>query len=305
MVYLIESTSPGPLVEDIKKVCKHGPVTNVTLALTIDLPISGNAFLSNYKSDADNWQAKERPDHLSFNHGEYMHRHADSVQFLIDQIRQKSTSNRACINLVDMRDISESSDGRLPSFMLLQAGIGEDPRRLLLTAYYRALEVGTFLPINLAELASIADRIQQGLPTLETAEMTIHAFRTHLTPGFRPHVRSKLDRANVDSVKAAADTNDYTGVADWLIDKARPETIIETSGLTLLLTEIKDQGWNKDVIDVLGMALIDLVELQDLRLRASHAKAIESRQESISEGLNRAARMLRRIAANKDRNNGN
>lgn len=47
--------------------------------------------------------------------------------------------------------LDHEQDQSIPSFMLLQAGVTDNMQTLMLTAYYRALEVHNFLKINLAD----------------------------------------------------------------------------------------------------------------------------------------------------------
>ena len=55
------------------------------------------------------------PPALYMSHGEYIHRHGDGIQYLIDQLVKKPTGNRAIISLIDMKDLIGSGDDPRPS----------------------------------------------------------------------------------------------------------------------------------------------------------------------------------------------
>ncbi|MFS2089223.1 hypothetical protein [Paenarthrobacter nicotinovorans] len=296
MTSILKAQEFGKLFELARKACTSSPATNLILSLESELPVSQDPFLASYAVKAAHWQAKKRPDHLIFNHGEYMHRYGDSLEFLATEFKRKPTGNRACISLVDMRDIIDSKDGRLPSFLFVQASVeNEKPATLLLTAYYRALEVGSFLPINFAELALIADRLQVEVPSLNRIELTIHAFRAHYAPGYRPHERSQLDMMGDSEIRISVNAKEYGKVAGWLNDKARSETIIEISGLAILLDSITAAKWDTDIVQELTFALSDATRLKTMRENASHAPGITGLQKQYSGRLRGVASSIQRL----------
>ncbi|MCT9625778.1 hypothetical protein HWD94_11655 [Pseudarthrobacter equi] len=303
MVHLIEAATFGELAAKTKAACSSSPILNVVLSVQAALPASNDFFLQTYRVDAEKWQAPEVPADLVFNHGNYMHRHGDSLNYLITELKNKPSGNRACISLVDAADIMASKDGKLPSFLLLQAAIGTDGKKLIMTAYYRALEVSVFLPINLAEMALIADKIGKNHPTLESVDLTLHAFRAHDSPQFRAHTRSALDIAAVEGeiVDAVAAENRQL-IATWLLDKARHESVIDTVGLATLTAELTEAGWEDDVVSELNVAVGLEAQLAYARTMGTHAHGVKSLQEELSSQLSNIARMLRKPTANRGHN---
>ena len=83
---------------------------------------------------------------LHINHGSYI---GDGLEHIIDELKNKPSSNRALFSLISQKDISKSGDNPIPSFMIFQTCI--DDNILYCSVYFRALEVSTFLRINTEE----------------------------------------------------------------------------------------------------------------------------------------------------------
>ncbi|WP_238422594.1 hypothetical protein [Gordonia sp. 'Campus'] len=293
----IFKTNFGEAISKSKELCADGPVHNMVLTVEESGTTLSDPFLERYRRKAELWQQPSCPPNMHFNHGEYINRFGDGIQRAIEELKNKATSNRAVVSLVDNRDIEASEDGKLPSLLLIQAGLDADNQNTLyLTAYYRALEVGTFLPVNCAEMRIIAERIISHMPTVHTRVFTIYAFRAHLVPDIRPLEKSQIDIANGTSgvIDTAVSACDHTRIAEWLEDKARPETIVETSGLASLCTAMRDANWRVDVAEIVERSVTSLTELQNYRRAGSHARSISERQDDISQSLVTAASLLRK-----------
>ena len=112
---------------------------------------------------AEKWQCKEVPEDLYYNHGEYMNKNScDSIEYIIKQLKNKSTSNRAVIPLINIEDVLKSGDDFLPSLNIIQFGFKEDKKEeLYITVYLRALEVNHFLKINISEIYLLCKKIKE------------------------------------------------------------------------------------------------------------------------------------------------
>ncbi|MDP9998285.1 hypothetical protein [Pseudarthrobacter sulfonivorans] len=294
MITVVSESSFASLVNEAKKACVATPVLNMILCLKqYPLPAGKDAFIRNYIDVATHWQSVDPPPEYLFSHGQYMHKYGQSIDYLVSQLIHKPTGNRACISLVDTGDIMQSNDGKLPSFLVLQAATEHGGSHLTLTSYYRALEVNEFLPINLAEMALIADQVRQSMPTLVSLDLVMHAFRAHSQPGFRAHVRSRLDIAASDEVASVVKAKDRAKIATWLMDKARPETVIDTAGLATLTTELAAAGWAKDEVEQLNKAVGLETQLSVARSVATHAAGVSDLQSDLSDLLRRIASTLR------------
>lgn len=290
----VSADSFGDAISEAKDLCKNGPQQNLTISIQNVSPYSLESFLETFRTDAEQWQSPVKPDNFHFNHGEYIHRNGDALDHLTEELIRKPSSNRACFVLPDNRDVANSGDGKLPSFMLGQAGISSnDANKLIISAYFRALEVGTFLPINLTELCLIAKRISTKIPRLQTLDVVLYAFRAHHTPSFRTHRKSLLDIAE-NSMEHTVDLGDPNIIADWLADKALPESIIETGGLAKLVEISRKKGWGNSVAELLEEALLSLTILKELRESGSDAQSIDTHQKDLSLSLRSASNTIRK-----------
>lgn len=304
---MLIATSAGECVKHAVAVCTTGPQMNMALRLRLPTPTS-DSLIDTYRKDAEAWQAEHRPTDLKFNHGEYLHRHGDAVGQIIGELRKKSTSNRACTTLISASDIAASGDGVLPSFVALQAGFQQASQQVIyLTAYFRALEVGHFLPINLAELALIADRLAENFPTVGTAEITLFAFRAHLNSGFGVHRIAKLDTlAEVEVaelVNTAITSGNWSSIVDLLTEKRSRESIVNAYGVALLndaFETSRSTGHSADldvklrhITRLLGSTLETMKRLAAARAKGTFGPTLEKLQEIYEDQLDRTIQELR------------
>ncbi|MFF9564356.1 hypothetical protein ACF1AJ_13515 [Leifsonia sp. NPDC014704] len=293
MIDVIANT-PDEAIAKATRVCDNGVAMNLTISFPMEVPASNVGLLASFREEAKQWQRATRPTPLHLNHGEYMYSHGDWLEFVTTELRNKPTSNRACVSLVDSAPIFASGDGPLPSFMLLQVGFNGPSRdTLYVTSYYRALEVSAFLPINVTEMALIADQIADRFPSIARAEVTMHAFRAHSNPGFRALQRNKLDMAGRTRVHNLVVDGRHEEIAELLEEKSAPASIIEDAGLTILRDEAQASGWSNDLLDELDRAISALTRLRQARSAGTHEIQIENLQRQLSEHLLRCAEMVR------------
>jgi hypothetical protein len=288
-------SSYGELAEAAYGICEKTPVINLILHLRVPIGLDHDPFIQQYLGDAAQWQSKERPPKLRFSHGEFMHRHGNALDYLVAQLKEKPTGNRACISLLTTADFLDSGDDPIPSFLVLQAGLEpSSPDVLFLSAYYRALEVGTFLPINLAEMALITESISARISTVRELDLTIHAFRAHFIPGFRPLEHSDLDAAEVDAIRRAVQGRDLGLIIAWLNDKNRIESIVDTSGVAKLITELSLVGWAGDeLLRCMDRVVSCMTQLQEARRNGSHTDRLRSLHDRVSDMISESVGLLR------------
>ncbi|WP_369045767.1 hypothetical protein [Sinomonas sp. P10A9] len=290
----IVASSPGAAAALVKDLCSNGEVMNLVLSMTVALPILNDPFLKVHLKAARDWQAEKRPPGLHISHGEYMHKYGNSIDYIVEELKRKPTSNRACISLVDTGAIRDSGDDALPSFLLLQAGFDRaSDEALLITAYYRALEVSEFLPINLAEMCLIAQTISERIPSVSSLNLTVHAFRAHIVNGFRAHKRSLIDIVSVDEIQTWVQEDNVQKLSDLLIEKSRPETIIESTGLINLRIVLENEGWSPDIRAALDQAILVQSEVRTRRANGSHTSSITDCQTRLTAQLENVARLIR------------
>lgn len=304
---IISASSLGDCVSQAVDLCANQTQMNLVIESRIPVP-TRDEFIMAYRDKARDWQASARPRHLKFNHGEYIFRHGDALAFLENELSRKATSNRACISLVDGRDIMGSGDGALPSLMIIQAGFQPSSQETLyVTAYFRALEVQQFLPINLAELTLLADRLASRFPTISHADLTLFAFRAHLNPGFGTHMVAEIDQATRDDIVTAVghgvSRKKWDTVTAWLVDKRRRESVIDTQGLATLATELGSTGTPTGprgpgeaeagrAASAVAAAVAELTQLEVARSNGTHGSTLDTLQQTFEEHLDEAVRRL-------------
>ncbi|CAA9203490.1 hypothetical protein [Flavobacterium collinsii] len=222
---------------------KH-KVQNLVISGTFPITELNNPFILEKKELAELWQLPSRPNTLKFNHGEYLNKNSKSaLTYLIDELRIKNDSNRACWSLIDMDILIGSGDTPIPSFLVLQAGISDDNKTLSITCYYRALEIKNFLPINLAEICLIASEINNAFGNkFDNITITIHAFNAYVKDNFTCLSRAKLDTFTEAEIatKIAVIGNGPRWIKDVLDEKKdHLESNIEIIGINNLISSIK------------------------------------------------------------------
>ena len=272
----ITADSLGGLVERARNACAGGAILNLLIEGRYQFDALEEQFLLTYRAQAEMWQSRTRPGSLYMSHGEYIHRHGDGIQYLIDELVKKSTGNRAIISLIDMKDLSASADDPRPSFMIFQAGFESGNKNVIhVTLYYRALEVSRFLPINLAEAGLVLERIQGAIPEIRQFHILIHAFRAYQDPDFNCLVRSDLDVAEPDAIESATSAFDLGKIHAWLRSKLAAATVVETDALTLLRDAVgATKGYPEPLVGQLDAAILELVRLAALRRTGAHVELL-------------------------------
>lgn len=203
MVTLIEAKDKETLADlwnQAKGVCeeKH-QVSNLILSGTFPFTEVKSAFINDYRQFAEDLQNPQKPAHLVLNHGEYFERYKTTHNkaawdYVIEELKSKVDSHRACISLYDMSTLITSEDKSIPSLMVMQAGLSDDMKRLTLTSYFRALEVSKYLPRNLAEHCLVAEKLQSAFHyKFEQLTIVIHACNAYLKENFSCHEKAQID----------------------------------------------------------------------------------------------------------------
>lgn len=286
----LDATGPEEAVSRAKDLCQGKQIIDLILTFPMAVRASESGFLSSFRGEAELWQEPRTPSVLEFNHGQFMHAQGDPVAYLVKELKDKPTSNRACVTLTSNDQIFTSGDGVLPSFLFLQAGYdGLTRDRLHMTAYFRALEVSDFLPVNIVELALVSDKIATRIPAIRNIDVTIHAFRAHSDPGNTIHHKSRIDSAHPDEIHRWVSSSDGTMIATMLEEKAKPASLVDDSGLVRLSAEMGTANWGFEIRSQLNTAIASLARLRQLRESDTHGYQIEHTQEEVSSALRAAA----------------
>jgi len=305
---IVEGKSLEELASNAIKICKDGVKTNLILRGEFLYDEVTSSFIQSYIDKANMWQDKLRPKELHINHGEFIHRNGlNGIDYIIQQLKNKPDGNRACVSLVDVEDIVKSdNDSPLPSFMILQFGFENmSYKKILAAAYFRALEVSRFLPVNLAEICNIIKCIRNSIPAIETFELNIYAFRAHYTENFNCLEKAELDIVDKIEITMAVCNKDLALIRKWLNSKYLDEaSIICTEGLeelykSLVLFNDKNgtdpKKYDKIFVEHVEKALNSMKDLKEMRKSTSHSSGISSTSKNIRKELEKAIKVLDNI----------
>lgn len=286
----ITASSLEELTKKTQSFCKNKYIENLHLTGLFKIDQVNSNFIKLHIVKASEWQAKERPINLHINHGEFIHQKIDGKDFIIRELKHKKYSNRACISLIDMNSIVESKDNPIPSFLIAQFGFSKKTEHtLLVTLYYRALEVGHFLPINLAECCIYVSEIKKHFPDVENFLLNIHAFRAQLIPGFHCLEKAEIDYLSPIKITRIVYDLDINRIKTLLYDKLnKVESVIDTIGLEYLYEALevseKDLGFKK-IKEILRQIIEKMIEIKEIRENTSYYEDVELPMNRIKELL--------------------
>jgi hypothetical protein len=293
----ITASSLEELTQKTQSLCKNKYIENLHLTGLFNIDQINSNFIKLYTEKASEWQAKERPINLHINHGEYIHQIIDGKEFVIGELKNKKYSNRACISLIDMNSIVESKDNPIPSFLIAQFGFSKKSENtLLVTLYYRALEVGHFLPINLAECCIYVSEIKKHFPDIENFLLNIHAFRAQLIPGFHCLEKAEIDYLSPIKITKIIYELDINRIKTLLFDKLnKVESVIDTSGLNYLYEAFEVSEKNnelKRIKEILQQIIEKMSEVKKIRENTSYYEDVELQMLKIKELLKKIIKEL-------------
>jgi len=239
------------------------------------------------------WQQPQVPKNLYINHGHFIHAKGDGIQHIIDELKRKGDSNRALYSLISMPEIVGKGDLPIPSFMVLQFGLSG--KSLFCTAYFRALEVCRFLPINVTEICLVASRIHRDFQQVNRVYLCILAFQASYKPDFDCLEKCELDQMEEGVVSGyLADPTKKDKLSHLLHDKLRESTVIDTARLNEICNYLRNapaetRALYKDTfLSSLERARDCLNELKEVRENTSYSPEIQKLTEQAKQHLKAA-----------------
>jgi hypothetical protein len=215
---------------------------HIEFKLSVSDLVGNTHDLYDVQRQAKDW-SNDSPSHsLYFNHGQYIN---ESFPALVEELKEKSSTNRAVLSLAGEGANIPLDDNPFPSFLLMQFNIDDATQSLYVTAYFRAIELNNFLRINLAELKIYAERIISSLPRIETVQFAIFSAHAYFAENFsclykpelytlRPLKLFDLMGSNigdftklleeVKNSRTVIELDQFENMKDY-IDKARPEDV--------------------------------------------------------------------------------
>jgi hypothetical protein len=281
------------IISDAVSGCSSGPVHNLLLAYEFSPELINSPFVKLHERKAQEWQANPAPANLFFSHGQYFHGE-NGIQYVIKELKAKSSSRRALLSLAGMDAFMESGDRAIPSFMIAQFAIDSDI--LYVTEYFRAIEVGSFLPINVTEAVLLVKRIVEAIRQPRVIRLSMLAFHAHLTPTFHCLEKAAVDMLKGGEIGVVVAQKNISQLIEWLEGKKWFESEIATHGLEELLAAVKLCGdlYSTAFKASLEQSLHALAEIKKMRSSSSLESAIESRRRQYVELVDAAISELRR-----------
>ncbi len=293
----VEENTLADLALKAKEACAKQAQQNLILHGKFPISEINGPFIQQFMDDAKKWQSAEVPDDLFFTHGKYID---DSIKsgrkFITEELARKPDSNRACLSLMNMHDIVESGDGPIPSFLTLQFSLsGEENSQINVTAYFRALEVDNFLPINLAEICDFLSFIKVSFPNISHFILTLISFKAYSNPKFNCLKKAEIDTLSPIDIYKVVDSGDIPVILRWLHEKQySSETIISTEGLNSLCEAIEksEYSYPKKFLSRVKLALEYIGRIKEIRKSTSYANEIRELEEEVIKTLDSIKKII-------------
>ena len=144
---------------------KYGPISNLRIQIDcsyVDFERDiESVFSIETMKEASEWQAPTPPESLEYTHRELMNNGSTSWEdFAIPLLIKNPTNKRTIIPLIEKEKVINAEDGKLVSFDVVQFGMENSQKtKLIVTVYFRALEIIHFLPINFCEVLLMIKKI--------------------------------------------------------------------------------------------------------------------------------------------------
>lgn len=275
---------------------------NFSLHVAFPIDIVKKPELRDVSADAENFQKIDKPDHLHINHGMFIKE--NGIQNLINELKEKKNSNRAIISLIDQDDIIGKGDNPIPSFMIIQAAI--ENNTLFLTTYFRALEISSFLRINLEEIRMILNQIYSCFDEIESVNLHIFAFRAYIQKDINPLKRAQIELLDEAVLLKKLENPIKKGLIPLLEEKLRTKTtVVDDNSFTLILGILKNPLANEDIHPILKseytkkivQEIIDTsFEIQKLRSVNSHSPRIDDLYSTYSAQIQKLIDEIAKIS---------
>jgi thymidylate synthase len=221
---IVTGNSFMELYSKSNEVCKSTEIHNFIIDATLPINEIDCDFINSYTEDAQKWHNENRPTDLIINHGEYAHKFGDADAYVIRELKMKQFSNRACISLLNMENIINSKDAPIPSLFIVQFGFArENLNTIMVSIYYRSLEVSNFLKINFAEISLYLRKIKESFPNIEFFNLNIYAFRAQLIKDFHCLKKSEIDILTPIQLSYLIFSRDKRKIISLLLQKSTVE----------------------------------------------------------------------------------
>lgn len=247
---------------------------------------------------AEKWQAEEVPKELYFNHGSYFKNGEKSgIDFVVEQLQKKPTSNRIVLSTYNMAQVSTSLDDAnyLPSLASIQFGkVGE---RLIVHMHLRALEAKQFLKINVCEIDHLLKQLKKKNVEFNKVEIIISAFRVQKKEGFHCFLKTEIDSMESTKLTTLVNFRRISDLCRLLKEKKdAKETITKVHGIETVYKAMISSNeslaecgeapiYEQEIIDLLEKVLEKYKQLDQIHKARSIQSADEDKYEKEIENI--------------------
>lgn len=220
---------------------------------TLEIPTADlqKVRMVDVSAEAAQWRNAEPAEDMYFTHRQY---YGDGLNNIIDELKRKSTSNRALYSLLAQKNISDSGDYPIPSFLTFQCTIEKEI--LYCTASFRALEVSHFLKVNLEEIRLNLVDICGAFPALEMVRLHIFAFHAYSRPAAVATLRRpKIEVVPEGQLLRLMQLGDVRELEGLLAGLAKSTTVVSPKSLRALLGNLQmpDGGLHANILSKRGL----------------------------------------------------
>ncbi|TYQ18423.1 UNVERIFIED_CONTAM: putative phosphohydrolases [Acetivibrio alkalicellulosi] len=264
-------------------------------------------FEFDYGTLASKWQSSKCPEELYFTHGENYYNsesNKEGISYIIDTLKKKSTSSRAVLSTISMKDIDGKEDYFLPSLMVIQFGF-EKEDTLIITMYLRALEARRFLKINICEILHLAEQVRKD-KRFDNIEVNINAFRVQIENGFSCFIKSELDKLATHEIskrdiQEIVRNKDINKIINLLEGKNRHiETVVVSKGIEELINSIEWvnryenlEHYDVSILDSMKKISEALKEIKDKRETTSIYDELEELKNNVRKQIKKTIDLLK------------
>ncbi len=238
------------------------------------------------------WQAEKVPEQLYFNHGSYfMAGEKSGIEFVVETLKSKPTSNRIVLPTYNMENVNESLDDKiyLPSLASIQFGKNDD--KLIIHMHLRALEAKQFLKINICEIEFLLEQLKEKFVEFDKVKIIVSAFRVQKKERFNCFLKSEIDVMESVNLTTFVNFKNIIELSKLFKEKRdAKETITKIEGIQTVYkamqasneTITKKSGekvYNEEIIALLKRALDIYKQLDEIHKSLS----IQSEKEELYE----------------------
>jgi len=266
------------VVQDAIAECNASPQFNLVLAYELPIDVLKSQFVAAHRAQAEKWLSDPPPRDLFFSHAQF-YRGKHGTDYVLGELERRKMGRRAILAMIDMDTILDSANRSVPAFSLLQFAI--DGNVVYATAYFRALEVGVFLPSNLTEIAIHCEAIHRRFASITTIRLFVLAFRGYCEPDFHCLEKLPIDAQPPGIIGVAVADHQYEKLRTWLSDKRRVESVVQMQGIEEMLTAVKAAAkpYPRDFQLGLERAVASLRAFSELRYQLNEGSQVDEARE--------------------------